>query len=284
MGLQQLSIIKNSTGDTLSRREVAMEPQTLEEFGLPNVVLHDDANAYYVDTGLKIGRNTDPRIIAYNPEGKQIYLTRNKTYGACFRAPWKAGIKHVNLAKFDLSRYYATEDGRIFGTRNMNYITPRLTNDGYEYVHLYSDSGDYLPWRVSRLIALAFIDNPEGKDTVDHIDCNRRNNHVSNLRWMWMWENDDRKRVERGLSDEKVHQICKCFEAGMTQTQIMRTLNIPRHFVKDIQRGSYYRITKDYKIPRYENQSRMPVEFRGGKVGDHGQNNRKHRLIIHNDL
>ena len=254
-----------------------MESQTLEEFGLPNVVLTDDANAYYVDTGSKIGLNTDPRIIAHNPEGKLIFLTRNKTYGACFRAPWKTGIQCVNLAKYDLRNYYATVDGRIFGTRNMNYIKPKLSKDGYEYVHLYSDSGDYLPWRVSRLIALAFVDNPDNKDTVDHIDGNRTNNHASNLRWSWMWENDDYRRQKNGLSDENIHRICKCFESGMTQMEIARTLGIPRHFVKDIQRGSYYRITQNYNIPRYSNQSRMPVEFKG----NHGQQNRKHKLIVH---
>ena len=260
-----------------------MKSQILDEFGLPNVIMYEDGNAYYIDTGVKIGLDTDPRINAFDPNGKRVCLTRGKTYGACFRAPWKTGIKHVNLAKFDLSNYYATEDGRIFGTRNMNYIRPRLTKDGYEYVHLYSDSGDYLPWRVSRLIAMAFIDNPEGKDTVDHIDCNRRNNHVSNLRWMWMWENDDRKRLQRGLTDDKIRKICECFESGMTQMQIARSLGLPRHCIKDIQRGSYYRITKDYNIPRYTRNTRLPVEFRGGKVGDHGQHNRKHQLVTHDD-
>ena len=37
--------------------------------------------------------------------------------------------------------------------------------------------------RVHILVAHAFIPNPEGKPTVDHIDGNRSNNHVSNLRW-----------------------------------------------------------------------------------------------------
>lgn len=36
---------------------------------------------------------------------------------------------------------------------------------------------------VHRMVASAFIPNPEGKSTVDHIDQNKRNNRVSNLRW-----------------------------------------------------------------------------------------------------
>ena len=42
---------------------------------------------------------------------------------------------------------------------------------------------------VHRLVALAFVENPEHKSTVDHIDCNKKNNHASNLRWFTPNEN-----------------------------------------------------------------------------------------------
>ena len=45
--------------------------------------------------------------------------------------------------------------------------------------------------RVSRLVALAFIgEAPEGKTQIDHIDRNRKNDCVENLRWVSSKENN----------------------------------------------------------------------------------------------
>ena len=43
---------------------------------------------------------------------------------------------------------------------------------------------------VHRLVAETFLDNPENKPFVDHIDRDRHNNNVSNLRWVTSSENN----------------------------------------------------------------------------------------------
>lgn len=43
--------------------------------------------------------------------------------------------------------------------------------------------------RVHRLVAESFLDNPKGYPFVNHKDCNRANNEVSNLEWCTQWQN-----------------------------------------------------------------------------------------------
>lgn len=61
-------------------------------------------------------------------------------------------------------------------------------HNGYPCVFLHKDKKRH--WKmVHRLVAQAFIPKVEGKDCIDHIDGNTRNNNVSNLRWCTNQEN-----------------------------------------------------------------------------------------------
>ncbi len=63
-----------------------------------------------------------------------------------------------------------------------------LNKKGYHKVYLSVKSKKYSRY-VHRLVAETFILNPENKKTVNHKDCNKDNNNVSNLEWMTNKEN-----------------------------------------------------------------------------------------------
>ena len=77
------------------------------------------------------------------------------------------------------------------GTSEVRLLNKRFTNAGYHKV-LLSKNGVCKYSLVHRLVAEAFIPNPEGKQTVNHIDEVKTNNNVSNLEWCSLRENIDK--------------------------------------------------------------------------------------------
>lgn len=60
--------------------------------------------------------------------------------------------------------------------------------NGYLAVNLYKD-GKCKHYYIHRLVAQTFIDNPDNFREVNHKDCNKHNNNVSNLEWCSRREN-----------------------------------------------------------------------------------------------
>ena len=83
--------------------------------------------------------------------------------------------------------YQVSNLGRVRNSKGL-IIKPHINKCGYIELHL-GKEGKHFNKKVHRLVAEAFIPNPENKPEVDHIDTDKTNNIVSNLRWASKVEN-----------------------------------------------------------------------------------------------
>jgi hypothetical protein len=83
--------------------------------------------------------------------------------------------------------YSVTEDGIVINNKKNTEVKPHTDRYGYLRIKLYDKKQKY--YFIHRLVALTYIENPENKETVNHKDGNKLNNHVTNLEWMTNAEN-----------------------------------------------------------------------------------------------
>ena len=93
--------------------------------------------------------------------------------------------------------YQVSDTGVVKTTKTGRILTPTVSRHGYERVCLFKMDRERR-YRVHRLVAMAFIPNPDNLPQVNHIDGNKRNNHVSNLEWITN-EDNMRHAKEHGL-------------------------------------------------------------------------------------
>ena len=92
-------------------------------------------------------------------------------------------VKVVGFENYEVSNL-----GRVRNIKSGRILKPQLRRDGYLRHCLY-ENNKQKNLLLHRIVATAFIDNPEGKPQVNHIDENKLNNDLSNLEWCTVREN-----------------------------------------------------------------------------------------------
>lgn len=140
------------------------------------------------------------------------------------------------------------DDGR-FHDKNWAPAPPKKMRmvpdkDGYFSVFL-CGNGKVARHRVHRLVAKAFLPNPDNKPVVNHKDGNRQNNHVNNLEWATVAENNrhaynELHRRLSGCCANHSHPVV-CVETGVRYPMIKdaeRALGVCESSIRQCLRGT----------------------------------------------
>ena len=101
-----------------------------------------------------------------------------------------------------IDEYSIIDDGRVFSWKqNRPRELKQTIEKGYCRVSLSKKNKTKICF-VHRLVAIAFIPNPENKQQVNHKDGNKENNCVSNLEWATREENNEHKKKILGYTGE----------------------------------------------------------------------------------
>ena len=185
--------------------------------------------------------------------------------------------------------YWVTNTGKIisaerydrFNRKHGGEITPKHAGRGYCFVILFKD-GKREQRYVHRLVAQAFIPNPDNKPEVDHIDNDITNNTVSNLRWATHKENqnneitrarmleDTSKFISQKGADNPFSRKVKMYSMDGTYLQTFDSIREAALFantsdggIGKVCRGS--RISAGGYLWKYEGEAKRKIEVTSPK-------------------
>ena len=104
----------------------------------------------------------------------------------------------MNYKKFeDYENYIIFKTGKIFSLIKNRFLNPSMDGRGYIGMSFYKKGRKKKGMTIHQLLGILFIPNPENKPTVDHINQNRSDNRLINLRWATRKEQVDNRSLNK---------------------------------------------------------------------------------------
>ena len=94
------------------------------------------------------------------------------------------------------NNYSISNKGNVKNNNTDKILKPRLGRHGYYRLNLRLNKKQKTV-EIHRLVAMAFIPNPDNKSCVDHINNNTLDNNVNNLRWATAKENQYNQKLSK---------------------------------------------------------------------------------------
>lgn len=172
-------------------------------------------------------------------------------------------MESVNYIKTKgkIKDYWVGDNGEIFSiggyrTKKITCILLKKTINGAGYESSNCVIDGSLEKMVHRSVYRVHVGNIEKNMHIDHIDRNKRNNSLSNLRCVTIYQNQSNKNDTSGenhphskLANKDAVEICKLYKTGMQQEQIGKIFGINRKTVSNIIRGiTYVKATEQERL------------------------------------
>lgn len=152
-------------------------------------------------------------------------------------------ITENQLALID-ANYFISKKGNVFSKRN-GYNKELLPDKSIGYLRVKILGKKIL---IHRLVAKAFIPNPENKPQVNHINGIKTDNRVENLEWCTNSENTqhsyiilNRKISNRKLSDTNIIEIRQKHNEGISQKYLKEIYSVSHSTISEIINNKRYK-------------------------------------------
>lgn len=127
--------------------------------------------------------------------------------------------------------YAISKNGEVYSYKTNKFFKPSKTKDGYLKVALRNNNKAYY-YRVHKLVAMTYLDNPENLKETNHKDFNRQNNCLDNLEWVSHDDNILHSKVNNRFKTPKPFKKAYTFTNvynGKSFT-IIGIKNVAKHF------------------------------------------------------
>lgn len=173
-----------------------------------------------------------------------------------------------NLEKIGYPHYAVTREGQVYSLHTNKFLSKNKMLGCYMGVTICEEMVR-VEELVHRLVAKAYIPNPNNLPCVNHKDGDKLNNSVSNLEWCSYLENTQHamdtglRRTSvineyRSLSNEVASKICDMLEQGSRNKDICELLNVDCETVSGIKSGRYYKdISEDFDFRKVSSSNRI---------------------------